>query len=302
MREFGGTWSEAKLDCVEEYVRAYLNVMQNQHWYRLDYVDAFAGRGRQALRSGVVGSELDAFFGDESERADTKEFLIGSAVRALLASTGAARGFERFVFIDADKPSCIELRALVDQNFQPVRDMVKVVCDDAGTALQDYVDSVDWKRTRAVVFLDPFGLEVRWNMIERLAATRACDVWYLFPLGGAIRMMRNDGRIPDSLSARLDELFGTHDWYGEFYKPDPQQALFSESDEALLKDASTEHIVEYVRQRLSTVFAAVSDAAVLRNSKGFPLFALVLGVSNPSSAAQERALAIANHIVKGLNE
>jgi three-Cys-motif partner protein len=135
-----------------------------------------------------------------------------------------------------------------------------------------------------------------------LAATKGCDVWYLFPLGGVIRMMTNSGEIPAAWSTMLDRLLGTHDWHGEFYKPNPQQSLFESDNEALLKDASTQHVVDYIRSRLSSVFPAVSDAGVLRNSKGAPLFALVLGVSSTSPAAQKAALAIANHLVKDLNQ
>lgn len=302
MRKFGGTWSESKLDCVENYARAYLSVMQNQRWCRLDYVDAFAGRGKQALKSGTPASDPEGFFGDESERADTEEFLVGSAIRALSAATGAARPFDRYLFIDADEASCAELQALVHSDFPGTEHTVQVTCDDANTALQGYVGSVDWSTTRALVFLDPYGLEVGWDLVQELAGTGACDVWYLFPLGGVIRMMTNDGQIPDAWTARLDQLFGTHDWYDEFYKPSSQQSLFDVEDEALLKDASTKHVVDYIRKRLGTAFAAVSNAGVLRNSKGAPLFALVLGVSNPSLAAQKAALGIANHLVKDLSQ
>jgi three-Cys-motif partner protein len=300
MRKFGGTWSESKLDCVENYARGYLQVMRNQRWCRLDYVDAFAGRGKQALKSGAGTPESEAFFGDESERADTEEFLVGSAIRALSASAGANRPFDRFLFIDADEPSCAELQSVVRSDFPELEHAVTVKCDDANTALEDYTDSADWTATRALVFLDPYGLEVHWGLIQKLAATGACDVWYLFPLGGVIRMMTNSGRIPDAWATRLDSLLGTHAWYDEFYKPSPQKSLFDNDNEMVLKDASTRHVVDYIRKRLRSVFAAVSNAGVLRNSKGAPLFALVLGVSNPSPAAQKAALAIANHLVKDL--
>lgn len=300
MRKFGGTWSESKLDLVEKYAILYLQVMQKQGWCGLDYVDAFAGRGRQALKSGLA--EVEDFFGDESERADTEEFLVGSAIRALRASSLSVRGFDKFEFIDADPASCEELAGVIQNDFSAIQDSVIVTCGDANTALRAYVGGVDWSKRRALVFLDPYGLEVGWDLVAELAATKACDVWYLFPLGGVIRMMTKSGVIPDSWSARLDGLFGTHDWYDEFYQPSPQQSLFETDEEIMLRDASTKHVVDYVCRRLAAVFAAVSDAAVLRNSKGAPLFALVLGVSNPSPAAQSAALGIANHLVKGLSE
>jgi three-Cys-motif partner protein len=302
VKKFGGAWSQSKLDCVERYTLAYLQVMQKQVWCRLDYVDAFAGRGKQALKSTSTATGPDDFFGDASDKAETEEFLVGSAIRALSASEASARSFDRFHFIEADQSSCDELQSLVAEEFAVSAGCVQVVCGDANGALRDYIGSVDWSKTRTLVFLDPYGLEVDWVLVEELAATHACDVWYLFPLGGVIRMMTNDGQIPDLWSQRLDELFGTHDWHDEFYKPSPQQSLFELDDAELLKDASTQHVVEYIRTRLSTVFAAVSNAAVLRNSKGAPLFALVLGVSNPSLAAQKAALAVANHLVKDLSQ
>lgn len=302
MREFGGTWSESKLDCVEEYARGYLQVMQKQSWCELHYVDAFAGRGKQALKSGPSSQELEDIFGSRSERADTEEFLVGSALRALRASARSARPFDRFLFIDADEGSCRELQELVSSDFPAASHIVDVVCNDANMQLERYLDSVKWSNTRALVFLDPYGLEVDWGLIQRLAATDACDVWYLFPLGGVIRMMTADGQMPNSWVARLDRLFGTHDWHREFYKPSSQKSLFGGDDEVLMKDASTQHVVDYVRNRLSSAFTAVSDAGVLRNRKGAPLFALLLGVSNPSPAAQTAALRIANHLVKDLSK
>lgn len=302
MRRFGGTWSESKLDCVEKYAIAYLQVMQKQHWCSLNYVDAFAGRGKQALKSEACVAVPETFFGNESERADTEEFLVGSAVRALRASSKSARPFDRFIFIDAHEPSCAELQSVVNSDFPKAKHTVQVVCADANIALNDYVDSVDWSSTRSLVFLDPCGLEVDWNMIQKLAATKACDVWYLFPLGGVTRMMTNNGQMPDKWIARLDRLFGTHDWFKEFYKPSPQHSLFDIDDEILRKDASTRHVVNYIQRRLKSLFAAVCNPGVLRNSKGAPLFALVLGVSNPSPPAQRAALEIANHLVKDLSK
>jgi three-Cys-motif partner protein len=307
MRKFGGSWSESKLSCIEGYALSYLQVMQKQYWCTLDYVDAFAGRGKHALKSGVATNadvrELDSFFGDESERADTEEFLVGSALRALRASEGASRPFDRFLFIDADDASCSELELVIKSEFPEMRGAVEVICGDANNKLREYSRSVNWNCTRALVFLDPYGLEVNWNLIIHLAETGACDVWYLFPLGGVIRMMTNDGQVPDSWRKRLNRVFGTEFWYEEFYRSgDRQLTLFGDDQEEISKNASTEHVVDFIRQRLLSVFPAVSNAGILRNGKGAPLFALVLGVSNPKATAQKAALRIANHLVKDLSK
>jgi len=276
--------------------------MQNQNWCRLDYVDAFAGRGKQTLKSGSILSEAEEFFGGPSEREDTEDFLIGSALRALRTEKDGIRCFDRYLFVDTDKTCLEQLETHVRQEYQYANHKVNFICGNANSKLREYVRGIDWEKTRALVFLDPYGLEVGWNLIKELADTRACDVWYLFPLGGVTRLMANDGQIPDAWATRLDQLFGTGGWRQEFYRPSAQRSLFSEDKATFLKDAPTKRIVEYIRDRLATVFAAVSDIGVLRNSKGAPLFALLLGVSNPSRAATEKALRIANHLVKGLNQ
>jgi three-Cys-motif partner protein len=307
MRKFGGSWSESKLDCVENYARSYLKVMQKQYWYTLYYVDAFAGRGKQALKSctntGAGLQESYSFFGDETDRADTEEFLAGSAIRALRASKVESRPFDKFLLIDNDKASCRELETAIQSEFSEMSGKVNVICNDAKPALDNYINTIDdWRHTRALVFLDPFGLEVDWDLIVRLARTGACDVWYLFPLGGVTRMMTRDGQIPDSWKTRLDRVFGTKEWYNEFYKPKQQLSLIEDEEEKLSKNASTDHVVNFIRMRLQTIFPAVSDAGILRNGRGAPLFALILGVSSSSSKAQNAALRIANHLVKDLDK
>lgn len=302
MRKFGSrAWSESKLDCVEEYASKYLKVMQEQTWCQLDYIDAFAGRGTQVLRSSPVDTVHTGFFGDEAERADTEGFLIGSAIRALRTEKGTVRRFDGYLFIDSDEASCDELKTIVEKDFPEAASRTRITCGDANAVLREYVRTVDWRTTRALVFLDPYGLEVEWGLIETLAATQACDVWYLFPLGGVIRLMANNGQIPDAWATRLDRLFGTGEWREEFFKPSVQQSLFRGDEATYLKDAPTERVVGYVRNRLATAFAAVSDIGVLRNTRNAPLFALVLGVSNRSLRAQKAALGIANNLVRKLN-
>ncbi len=188
MEAFGGPWSLKKLDCVESYAVNYLKVMQNQAW-SLHYVDAFAGQGRQQLKT--VSSDPGFLAEDEEARI---EFLEGSAMRALKVSSQATRGFDRFIFIEASHKAKEKLAERARSEWPGHSDRIQVVEDDANKALVDYAKNTNWRQTRALVFLDPFGLQVRWETIEALAQTRACDIWYLFPIGGVIRMLPSSGR------------------------------------------------------------------------------------------------------------
>jgi len=165
MTTFGGPWSRLKLDCVESYAVAYLKVMQQQNW-SLHYVDAFAGQGRQQLK--LVASNSDSQsenqasfeFLDQAEDQARYEFLEGSALRALKVSNEATRGFDRFVFIEASRMAKEKLaqRALVEWPAQAAK--IQLLKDDANDAIADYVKNTNWAKTRALVFLDPFGLQV----------------------------------------------------------------------------------------------------------------------------------------------
>ncbi len=97
---------------------------------------------------------------------------------------------------------------------------------DANEYLRD-ICKKNWSKHRAVVFLDPFGMEVTWETIEAIAKTQAIDLWLLFPLGQAInRLLRRDGEINAAIKRRLDDCFGTDSWYDHFYKIHQENTLF----------------------------------------------------------------------------
>jgi three-Cys-motif partner protein len=188
-------------------------------------------------------------------------------------------------------------RALVEWPAQAAK--IQLLKDDANDAIADYVKNTNWAKTRALVFLDPFGLQVRWRTIEELAQTRACDVWYLFPIGGVIRMLPSSGQMDPMWEVKLDTLFGTTDWREAFYADNIQGDLFG--DASRIKNANETKILSYIKDRMRSVFAGISDFAILRNSMGYPMFALLMGVTNPSPRAVSSALRISNHLISNLN-
>ncbi|MGH8657683.1 MAG: hypothetical protein ACREV4_04145 [Gammaproteobacteria bacterium] len=48
---------------------------------------------------------------------------------------------------------------------------------DAIVGLQDWCAQRDWEKERAVVFLDPFGMQVEWETVDTLAKTGGVDLW-----------------------------------------------------------------------------------------------------------------------------
>ena len=49
---FGGAHTEEKLNKLEDYLKAYLNVFKNQSWVHTIYFDAFAGTGEIPTAAG----------------------------------------------------------------------------------------------------------------------------------------------------------------------------------------------------------------------------------------------------------
>jgi three-Cys-motif partner protein len=56
------------------------------------------------------------------------------------------------------------------------------VREDANTYLKEWCERTDWRAYRTVMFLDPYGMQVDWSLIEAIANTRAVDLWILFRL------------------------------------------------------------------------------------------------------------------------
>ena len=164
---------------------------------------------------------------------------------------------------------------------------------DANTELKAWCAKRDWSKERAVVFLDPYGMQVEWSTVERLAATKGVDLWYLFP--AIARLLRRDGNIPEAWKERLDALFGTDAWRTRFFQTRQQAGLFGDFEE-IQRIATETAINDFIHERLATCFGKkVAKGLILRNSKSSPLYFLCFAASNESGARP--ALSIANSIL-----
>jgi three-Cys-motif partner protein len=286
---FGGNWTEEKLERVRKYLVAYVTILSKQP-FRYAYIDAFAGTGYRSLSQEQNPGEL--MFPELAEQ-DSQNFLIGSAHIALEIRPR----FTKYIFIEKDESRFQELSGL-KANFPDVADDIILINADCNSYLQDLCLNHIWRKNRAVLFLDPFGMQVQWKTIKAIAKTKAIDLWLLFPLGVAVnRLLRRDGQIDQKLRARLDELFGTTDWFDSFYQTKTSSGLFGE-ETRLEKVADLEQIGKYFVERLRTVFTKVADNPLpLYNSRNNPLYLLCFAAGNPKGAPT--AVKIAEHILRG---
>jgi three-Cys-motif partner protein len=287
--EFGGQWTQQKLDALSKYLRAYTRIFARNpkaQYFETTYVDAFAGTG--ALSSPDLGPLARELVPDLEQRIE--EYRKGSVTRALEVDPP----FHNYVLIEKDVDKCKELSALA-RKFPDKS--IRVINQDANAALLEWCKNLDTKRERAVVFVDPFGASVEWNAIAALGQTRAVDLWLLFPYSAVNRMLVRDRKPGTAWASRLTRLFGTAAWEQEFYSSHSYQSLLDPAQkiEQVYKSADYTKISEFFLKRLRTEFVAVAQPLALLNSTGSLLFLLYFAAGNEASA--KTGLKIANHIL-----
>jgi three-Cys-motif partner protein len=295
-QNFGGEWTQRKLNCLRKYLNAYRNIFTGNaaaRHLRTWYVDAFAGTGSRG-RADVPEVPEAALFQDVYQDSDTAQYFEGSAKIAL----GLAKPFDRYLFIEKSKSHVATLKQTIEQDHPGLLPRCEFRTGDANAELRAWCKERDWKKERAVVFLDPFGMQVEWATIEALAATKGIDLWYLFPLGiGAARLLKRDGDIPEAWKKKLDSLFGTSAWQTEFYRENTTQTdLFGGEHTRVERDADATKIEAFIHARLDASFEKTAKGLVLENSRSSPLYLLCFAASNPRGATT--AVKIAQDILK----
>lgn len=272
---FGGLWTAQKLDALRRYLDFFPVALQSQP-FTLVYIDTFAGTGKCTIKAGPDG----------------RKTIDGSALIAL----SAKRPFDEYIFIEQRRKHVAALRQLAETH--PHGGRVTVHQDDAAERLRAVLAQYDWKRTRGVLFLDPYGLQCSWSMVEQVARTQALDVFFLVSLAGLARQAaRVASNIDDAKAAALDRFLGTAAWRQALYRPPAQDDMFN-MQPAHERDVGVEAILQFVRHRMEQAFPFVEEPLVLRhNISNAPLYALFFAVSNRSPAAISLARRVSKDVL-----
>ena len=185
---------------------------------------------------------------------------------------------------------------LLRKTFPRRAEKISIHSEEANSFLQHWCQSTDWRNTRAVVFLDPYGMQVEWKTIEALGCTQGVDLWILFPVGQAVNRLLTRAQPPTGAWAnRLTSFFGIDDWKEAFYQKRSDLTLFG-PENSIEKDADFDSIEQYFIRRLETVFAkAAKNPLPLFNSRNVPIFLLCFAAANPKGA--NTAVKIAQNIL-----
>ncbi|MGF1595230.1 MAG: three-Cys-motif partner protein TcmP [Kiloniellaceae bacterium] len=285
-KKFGSLDSTGrKLDVIGAYLEIYQKALSGKFEETI-YVDAFAGSGEVPI--GQINSGLLA---DDDE---ARNVLVGSAVRAVEVDPP----FSRYIFIDKQE-RCIEaLRQRLQGNKN--YDRIEFYPGDANELVQVFCKRGEWKSRRGVVLLDPFGSQVAWATVEAIAATRALDLWYLFPAGLSVfRQISSDGRVDSTHEPSLTRIFGTVEWKSAFLRPSAQDDLFGDAPRQE-KVVTAESAANFMIDRMKSVFrGGVLDIKIpLGNKRSYPLYYLLFAWGNESPKAKELAMKLSKAAIK----
>jgi three-Cys-motif partner protein len=261
-----GYWSEVKLEILGKYAAVYSRILANQPGLHHVYIDGFAGAGEHLSRA-------------------TGDLVPGSPLQALAVTPP----FREFFFVDLSGDKVGHLRGIVG-----ARTDVHVLHGDCNRVLLDEVfPQVKWEDyRRALCLLDPYGLDLEWEVVRTAGRLRTIDLFLNFPIMDANRnVLWNDASgVSLGQAARLTAFWGDESWRTAAYRPSSQMGLFGDDLEKSENDA----VAEAFRQRLKDVagFANVPKPMPMKNSRGAVVYYLYF-------ASQKD---VANHIVEDIFE
>jgi three-Cys-motif partner protein len=184
---FGGPWTQDKLARLQAYLVEYTKILKKQTWAETVYVDAFAGTGVIPPKA----TKIEATPPDAPSEPEVANFIIGSTRVALSVEPP----FGHYLFVELSPKKAQELEALKVE-FPHLKDRIQVEKAEANEYLTEWIKQTNWKSTRAVVFLDPCGMQVEWRLLEALGKTKAVDLWLLVPIGMGVNRMLMQNELP----------------------------------------------------------------------------------------------------------
>lgn len=225
---WGGTWTEQKLDAFAKYVSAYLTIMnqyRDKFGWKLIYFDGFAGSGSRGQDNKENHTADSLFDISELEIAENElNVYTGAAERVVQLPL---RGFDFYYFNEKDEES----KQALEDKLSPYKSKdskFEFRSNDANEELLKLYTALNDKKYKALVLLDPFGMQVNWDSIASLKDCGA-DVWILVPTGMIInRLLDRKGQL--LFSRKLQTFFGMSESEirNFFYENQIRQTLFGE--------------------------------------------------------------------------
>ena len=248
-----GIWAREKLDYLRRYIDVFETAMRNK-WSVRHYIDLFAGPGKNIDR-------------------DSGTVFLGSPLVAL----NTTYPFTDYFFVDACEENVETLQERCAAS--PHSDKVHIRTGDCNEVVDKIVGQIepdDWCSLN-LTFLDPEGMEMRWDTVVRLADLRRMDLIINYPQGGLNRCMPLAVEAEEETS--VDAFFGSREWrviYRESYVQGKTSGLHRK-------------LIDLYKSRLKDlgyrqVLAAnqIGDEPLIRNiRRSAPLYRLLFASKHP---------------------
>jgi three-Cys-motif partner protein len=257
-----GEWSELKLEILRKYCDAYSPILTKRNLHH-SYIDGFAGAGHHLSRR-------------------TGDLIPGSPINAL----DIVPPFREYHFIDLDDARTDELRRL--SQGKPNVYVYDGDCNDI--LLSNVFPKVLYKEyRRALCVLDPYHLQLKWEVLQAAAREKTIEVFLNFPIMDMNRNVFREGASAEKCR-QMTTFWGDESWREVAFYPSP--TLFGGF---IPVKQPNEAIVEAFRKRLREVaeFKFVPKPVAMRNSVNSTIYYLFF------AAHHEKANKIMSDIFNG---
>lgn len=255
-----GEWSELKLEILRKYCDAYSPILTKKKLHH-SYIDGFAGAGHHLSRQ-------------------TGDLIPGSPINAL----DIVPPFREYHFIDLDNTRTDELRRLSQGKSNVF--VYDGDCNDILLAkVFPKIRYADYRR--ALCVLDPYSLQLKWEVLQAAAKEKTIEVFLNFPIMDMNRNVFREGASEEKRQ-QMTAFWGDTSWESAAYCT--EWNLFGEPEKQ-----SNDAIVEAFRIRLHDVagFQFVPKPVPMRNSKNSTVYYLFF------AAHQQTANKIMSDILGG---
>lgn len=283
LNNFGGDWTENKIEILIEYAKAYLNIMNTfavKYDWKLLYFDGFAG-------SGFIQKGND----------NNQKIITGAATRIL--EIEEPRPFDLYYFVEKESENATQLHNSTQLKY-PHKNIfvVNTDCNEKILEMGSFLQSKKGKKYKTLAYIDPCGMQLNWASLVALEKLKV-DVWILVPTGlGVNRLLKNDGKISEAWILKLENFLGMkkEEILNHFYTTTIVPTLFGDEVVTSKEDKAIEKSEKLYRKRLGELFKFVSNSYVLKNSSNSVMFHFLMASNN------ETAVKVANQIVDKYND
>lgn len=243
--------SKDKLNALDGYIHRFITSMHKKPWRALFYIDLMAGPGKNRFSDG---------------------YLLGSP----LISLNSKYAFTHYRFVESNSTNYESLRERV--NASERKNLVRILQGNCNDLVDNIVSEISIIDSRFIegkwpslnlAFLDPEGLELKWETVQKLGKMNRMDLIINFSTNG---ITRNAQKFLDSgKTDSIDLFFGTDEWQ-EVYRA-------AAGDSTRVRRA----LLDLYKKRLGTLGYQVvepdpTDELVFKSSKNVQLYTL-LGAS-----------------------